>query len=85
MPIAVPERVECLMDLKQYLFFYVHQNFDIYGNKNKGTIICLVPVRTMKDLIADLKKKNQSRVNIEIGPRNFIAKIIVWLRGFRKL
>lgn len=83
--ISLPERIDCLTDLKQTLFFFVHENFKIYGDRKNGILACLVPSRVRDELAKHIATKKSGHVTIVIASDNLPCRLIMWLRGFRKL
>lgn len=85
MPINLPEEIVNLMDLKQTLFFFVHQNFRVYGSGKTGTIIVLVPERTVPELVPHIKKLYKGKLGLNIGPNTWWNRIRLYFRGYEKL
>ena len=81
----VPENVESLRELKQYLFFYCANDFRVLGNRKKAMIVCLVPPQAVQDLASHLPTKISVPFPVAVGVHSWINRIILKFKGFEEL
>lgn len=81
----VPENVECLRELKQYLFFYCGNDFRVLGNRDKAMIVCIVPPKAVQELAKDLPTKITVPFPVAIGVNSWVNRLVLKFKGFEAL